>query len=85
MTNRGMAANVRLFVLGGALCLCAQGFAQSSSEGSFDDFVKSLHADFDDFRNKCNEEYAAFLKNRLSFTKMMAPRLPNRLPCRTMK
>ena len=63
MTNRGMAANVRLFVLGGALCLCAQGFAQSSNEGSFDDFVKSLQADFDDFRNKCNEEYATFLNN----------------------
>ena len=63
ISSKSAVMKKMLITLGVALCLCGQGRAQSSDADSFDAFVRAIHKDFEDFRQKCNEDYAAFLKD----------------------
>lgn len=56
-------------VVGMTMGLCAQSHAQNGIDSGenaaeeFENFKKAIYKEFDDFRSKCNEDYAAFLKN----------------------
>lgn len=53
-----------MLILGMALCIM-QGYAQSSTRqrDAFDEFRRSIHQDFEDFRKKIVEDYIAFLSD----------------------